>query len=221
MKEKKMSEIIKQRLEDKNIKKLANENISDYICSDELNALKIEVEQNVSTLLNSLTFDTQNDHNIQGTSDRLTRMFINEIFSGRFLPQPDITVFPNTKELDELYIVGPIQVNSTCAHHFAPIIGKLWIGVIPGSILIGLSKFHRLVHWILSRPQIQEEAIVQIADKIESLIHPKGIGVIMKMTHTCTTLRGVKDSSSLMKTSVMRGVLKNNEKTRAEFLNII
>ena len=87
-----------------------------------------------------------------------------------------MTEFPNVERLNELMIVGPITVRSACSHHLCPIIGRLWIGVLPNedSNLIGLSKYSRLADWIMSRPQIQEEAVMQLADMLESASSPTG-----------------------------------------------
>jgi GTP cyclohydrolase I len=94
-----------------------------------------------------------------------------EVFKGRYVKPPAITEFPNAEHLNELMIVGPITVRSACSHHFCPVIGKIWIGVLPNerTNVIGLSKYARLAEWVMGRPQIQEEAVVQLAD----LIHGK------------------------------------------------
>ena len=101
------------------------------------------------------------DHNTRETARRVARMYLNEVFRGRYTAMPPITEFPNVEQLNELMIVGPITVRSACSHHLCPIIGKLWIGVLPNehSNLIGLSKYARLADWVMSRPQIQEEAV--------------------------------------------------------------
>ena len=212
---------IRQRLLDKDIMNMANDNLAQYISDTEREALKVELEEKLEAVYQVLLLDTKNDHNLQDTAKRVSRMYIDEIFKGRFLPQPKITVFPNVKKLDEMYAVGPISIRSTCAHHFAPITGQAWIGVIPGDKLMGLSKFHRITDWVFSRPQIQEEAVVQLADEIESLIEPKGMGVVVKAQHGCMTWRGVKEHDTQMTTSVMRGLFRKDERTRNEFLSLI
>ena len=119
-------------------------------------------------------------------------------------------------------IVGPISVRSACSHHFVPIIGKLWIGVMPSerSNLIGLSKFSRVADWVLSRPQIQEEAVVQLADLLEESMHPDGLAMVLEADHLCTQWRGVKDDSH-MTNSVMRGSFLTNAELRKEFLQLL
>lgn len=112
-------------------------------------------------------------------------------------------------------------IRSTCSHHFAPILGKAWIGVIPRDRVIGISKFSRLANWVCARPQIQEEAAVQIADLLEEKINPLGIAIVIKASHSCMTWRGVKDESAQMTTSIMRGVFREDHKARAEFLEFV
>lgn len=87
---------------------------------------------------------------------------------------PGITEFPNAEHLNELMIVGPITVRSACSHHFCPVIGKVWIGVMPNerTNVIGLSKYARIAEWIMNRPQIQEEAVIQLADLIQERRSP-------------------------------------------------
>ena len=114
-------------------------------------------------------------------------MYLNEVFRGRYVSQPPVTEFPNAEYLNELMIVGPITVRSACSHHLCPIMGRLWIGLLPNehSNLIGLSKYTRLAEWIMSRPQIQEEAIAQVADLLMSKVAPDGLAVVMEADHFC------------------------------------
>jgi GTP cyclohydrolase I len=107
-----------------------------------------------------------------------------------------------------------------CSHHLVPIIGKAWIAVIPGEKLFGLSKFSRVCDWIMSRPQIQEEATVQLADFIEEKLNPMGTAIVIKATHMCMNWRGVKDTAE-MTTSTLRGVFAKNDSARKEFLSLI
>jgi GTP cyclohydrolase I len=200
----------------------ANDSIWQYLEPHDLPLLEEEVVGKVEDLLSSLVIDTINDHNTVGTARRVAKMFIRETFSGRYFPPPSITDFPNVKKLDEIVTTGPVAIRSTCSHHMAPIYGKCWIGVIYDQRLIGLSKFNRVVDWVFSRPQIQEEATVQLADFLEAVIAPKGLAIIVEATHTCMTQRGVKaHGDSLMKTSVMRGIFRDNPAARAEFMGLI
>ena len=199
---------------------LANEHLID-LDQPIRDQIKDEVEQATMGLLDALRIDWRNDPNTMETPTRVARMLVDETQRGRFHPRPKMTAFPNTRHLDELYTVGPITVRSTCSHHLVPILGHAWIGVIPGDTLIGLSKFHRLAEWVMARPQIQEEAAVQLADEIEGLIKPKGLAVIVKAEHLCCTWRGVRDGGSQMGTSIMRGALRENAAARSEFMETI
>jgi GTP cyclohydrolase I len=100
---------------------------------------------------------------------------------------PAITEFPNAEHLNELMIVGPITVRSACSHHFCPVMGKIWIGVMPNehTNVIGLSKYARLAEWVMGRPQIQEEAVVQLADLIQQKTQPDGLAIVMEASHFC------------------------------------
>ena len=214
---------IRTRLREAGRRTHANDNIAEFIDGPrELKALEDEVAERMQALLESLVIDTENDHNTRGTARRVARMFINEVFKGRFHPRPPLTEFPNVEHLNELMIVGPIAVRSACSHHFVPIIGRLWIGVLPNehSNLIGLSKFSRVADWVMSRPQIQEEAIMQLADILEQTLRPDGIAIVLEADHLCTQWRGVKDNSHMMN-SVMRGAFLANAQSRQEFLDLV
>lgn len=181
--------------------------------------MEVEIEHHFQKVLNALHISTEDDHNTRGTAKRVAKMYCREIFSGRFSQPPIITTFPNSKNLDELVMTGPITVRSTCSHHFCPIIGQAWIGVVYDKKLAGLSKFNRIVDWFARRPQIQEELVVQIADFVETALKPKGLGVVLTCQHTCMTQRGVNEHSmAKMTTSVMRGVFRKKPEARAEFM---
>ena len=201
----------------------ANDNIADFIEPGELEALLDEVSGKMRGVLESLVIDTESDHNTQDTHRRVAKMYLNEVFRGRYVAEPPVTEFPNAERLNELMIVGPITVRSACSHHFCPIMGRLWIGVMPNehSNLIGLSKYSRLAEWIMSRPQIQEEAITQMADLLMNKVTPDGLAVVMEADHFCMHWRGVKDTSAKMINSVMRGVFLKNAALRREFLSLI
>ena len=201
----------------------SNDNIAEFIQPGELESLLQEVEDKMKHVLESLVIDTYNDHNTNETAKRLAKMYIKEVFSGRYVTSPDITEFPNAERLNELMIVGPITVRSACSHHFCPIIGKIWIGVLPNenTNVIGLSKYARLAEWVMGRPQIQEEAVVQLADLIQQKTRPDGLALVMEATHFCMAWRGVKDLDSRMINSVMRGAFLKDPILRREFLALI
>jgi GTP cyclohydrolase I len=201
----------------------ANDNIADFIEPGELEQLLDEVELKMRGVLQSLVIDTENDHNTQDTARRVAKMYLQEVFKGRYVKAPAITEFPNAEHLNELMIVGPIKVRSACSHHFCPVIGQVWIGVMPNerTNVIGLSKYARLAEWVMGRPQIQEEAVVQLADLIQEKTQPDGLAIVMEATHFCMGWRGVKDLDSRMINSVMRGVFLKDPNLRREFLSLI
>ena len=201
----------------------ANDNIAAFIEPGELEKLLDEVELKMQGVLDSLVIDTEQDHNTNNTARRVAKMYLNEVFKGRYVEAPPITEFPNAEHLNELMIVGPITVRSACSHHFCPVIGQVWIGVMPNehTNVIGLSKYARLAEWIMGRPQIQEEAVVQLADLIQSKTQPDGLAIVMEASHYCMGWRGVKDMDSKMINSVMRGVFLKDPNLRREFLALI
>jgi GTP cyclohydrolase I len=201
----------------------ANDNIADFIEPGELDALLDEVSEKMQAVLDSMVIDTQNDHNTEDTARRVAKMYLKEVFAGRYAQVPKITEFPNAEHLNELMIVGPITVRSACSHHFCPVIGKIWIGVMPNehTNVIGLSKYARLAEWVMGRPQIQEEAVVQLADLIQEKTQPDGLAIVMEASHYCMSWRGVKDMDSKMINSVMRGVFLKDNNLRREFLSLI
>ena len=201
----------------------ANDNIAEFIEPGELELLLDEVESKMQGVLDSLVIDTEGDHNTSNTARRVAKMYVNEVFRGRYGHVPTITEFPNAEHLNELMIVGPITVRSACSHHFCPVIGKIWIGVMPNehTNVIGLSKYARLAEWIMGRPQIQEEAVVQLADLIQEKTQPDGLAIVMEASHYCMAWRGVKDMDSKMINSVMRGVFLKDPNLRREFLSLI
>ncbi|MCC6592754.1 MAG: GTP cyclohydrolase I [Xanthomonadales bacterium] len=201
----------------------ANDNIAAFIEEGELEALQDEVAGHLSGVLRALVIDTESDHNTQDTAHRGARMYLQEIFRGRYVPAPPVTEFPNVEQLNELMIVGPVKVRSACSHHLCPIIGKVWIGVMPNehSNLIGLSKYARLTEWVMSRPQIQEEAVTQLSALLHEMMQPDGLALVMEADHFCMHWRGVKDSDSKMINSVMRGVFLKDAALRREFLSLL
>jgi GTP cyclohydrolase I len=201
----------------------ANDNIAAFVEPGELALLLDEVEEKMKGVLSSLVIDTESDHNTDNTARRVAKMYLNEVFRGRYVEAPTITEFPNAEHLNELMIVGPITVRSACSHHFCPVIGKIWIGVMPNehTNVIGLSKYARLAEWIMGRPQIQEEAVVQLADLIQQKTQPDGLAIVMEASHYCMAWRGVKDMDSKMINSVMRGVFLKDPNLRREFLSLI
>ena len=200
---------------------LANDTICHYLNPGDVNRIEDDVAEAFQGVLKALVINTTDDHNTKDTARRVAKMFVHELFKGRYYPPPEITAFPNAKKYDQIYITGPISIDSTCAHHFQPITGSCYIGIFPDEKVIGLSKFNRMVDWIASRPQIQEEMTEQIADMVEKETSALGVAVIIKAEHFCMTARGVKEHESEMMTSVVRGIFRDEPTTKAEFFSLL
>ena len=207
------------RLKEAGVRYNSNDNISEYVKEGELEKLQQEVQDQFQTVLDSLVIDTANDHNTQETAKRVAKMYVQEIFGGRFQPTPRVTAFPNMG-YKSMYTSGPISIRSTCAHHFQNIVGKCWVGIIPEDEVIGLSKFNRLVHHIAERPQIQEEMTSAIADRLSLFAKTPHVAVIVKAEHHCMTHRGVREHESDMTTAVMKGAFLNEPPVKQEFYDI-
>ena len=214
-----ISEKIKERLKKAGKRFHANDNIAEHIEDGEVELLQKEVQDKMQSLLDSLVIDTENDHNTQETAKRVAKMWVKEVFGGRYHPFPRVTSFPNMG-YKSMYTSGPISIRSTCAHHFQNIVGNAWVGIIPNGQVIGLSKFNRIVHHIAERPQIQEEMTTQIAEKLQEYAHTKNIAVVVKAEHHCMTHRGVREHDSDMTTAIMLGAFKEDPATRDEFYKI-
>jgi GTP cyclohydrolase IA len=218
-----VSDRIRARLQQAGRRFHANDNIHEHIEPGEMDQLVEEVAGRMQGVLEALVIDTDSDHNTQDTARRVARMYVTEVFRGRYFRPPTVTEFPNAERLNELMIVGPVKVRSCCSHHFCPIIGRVWIGLMPNehSNLIGLSKYVRLTNWIMARPQIQEEGITQLADELMAKTNPNGLAVVMEADHFCMHWRGVQDDDAKMISSVMRGAFLKDPSLRREFLSLI
>ena len=214
-----ISKVIRQRILAKDKRFHCNDNISEFIEEGELDLLQQEVEGKLQGVMDSLIIDTEHDHNTKDTAKRVAKMYIKEIFGGRFTPTPRITSFPNMG-YKSLYTSGPISVKSTCAHHFQNIVGNAWIGIIPEDEVIGLSKFNRLVHHVAERPQIQEEMTTQIADELVKFAKTPHVAVVVKAEHHCMTQRGVREHESDMTTAIMLGAFNKDPALKQEFYDI-
>ena len=217
------SQRIRYRLVGADCRYHANDNIAAHVLPGELDELKAEVQAHMQGVLQALVIDTDSDHNTNDTAKRVAKMFLHEVFKGRYVAMPSVTEFPNISRLNELMIVGPVKVRSACSHHLCPILGKVWIGIMPNefSNLIGLSKYARICDWIMSRPQIQEEAVIMLADELQERVKPDGLAIVMEADHFCMHWRGVKDDESAMTNSVMRGAFLKDANLRREFLSLL
>ena len=216
-----ISDELRKRMTTIRHKHYANDTIFAYMDPGDIDRIEDEVTEAFQGVLKALVINTTDDHNSQETARRVAKMFVHEIFRGRYYPPPEVTSFPNAKEYDQIYVSGPMSINSTCAHHFQPITGQAYVGIFPGKKVIGLSKFNRMVDWIASRPQIQEEMTEQIADMVEKETKALGVAVVIKAEHFCMTARGVKEHESEMMTSVVRGMFRDEPATKAEFFSLL
>ncbi|MFM8771801.1 MAG: GTP cyclohydrolase I [Candidatus Kapaibacterium sp.] len=202
-------------------KPLFDANGSMPMSDEERQEMIARLEQKFSEIFDVLRID-RNDPNSTDSPFRLARMWVTELFAGRYSPAPKITVFPNRQNVDELVISKGIKIMSVCSHHWQPISGTCAIGYVPREKVIGLSKFTRIVEWFSRRGQIQEELGEQIADFLIEILDPIALGVVISSRHYCMIARGVEaHDSSTMVTSVMRGELATNKVLRAEFLGLI
>lgn len=156
---------------------------------------------------------------LAGTPRRVAESFIQMTEGYREDPRKIITAFSKEK-YDEMIVVKNIEFYSLCEHHLLPFFGKVSVGYIPGKKIIGLSKIPRLVNIFARRLQNQERMTLQIADTLNDLLKPKGVGVIVTAAHLCTRMRGVEKESAEMVTSALTGIFKKDPRTREEFLQL-
>ena len=166
--------------------------------------------------------DDPDREGLVGTPDRVARAY-KEFFAGYEQDPEEIlrTTFEEVEGYDEMVLVKDIGVESHCEHHMVPIIGRAHIAYIPNNRVVGISKLARVVDIFAKRLQIQEKMTAQIANAIENVLKPKGIAVVIDASHQCMTTRGVNKPESSTVTSAMRGVFKDNPRTRNEFLSFI
>ena len=132
----------------------------------------------------------------------------------------DLTTFPNGEGYDELVLVRSIPIRSVCEHHLLPFIGVAHVGYLPGERILGLSKIARVVELFAHRPQVQERLTKQIADWLQEHLNPRGVGVVIEAEHLCMTLRGVQAAGARTLTSTLLGTLRDDPRSRAEFLGL-
>lgn len=185
----------------------------------ELERMEQELEQHFSSIMRILRIDPS-DPNSADTPRRLARMWVRELFRGRYEPPPRCTLFPNRRGVSGLVVSQGIDVRSVCSHHWQPIIGQCAIGYVPEEFIIGLSKLNRVVEWFSRRGQVQEELTEQIAEFLYERLKPKALGVVIACRHYCMILRGVEgdEEQAVMVTAAWRGELEHNAKLREEFL---
>lgn len=157
---------------------------------------------------------------LKKTPDRIAKSF-EKIFGGYGKKPSEILTEFDGEDYDEMIICKDIDFYSNCEHHLQPFYGKVSIGYIPNKKIIGISKLPRIVEIFSRRLQNQERLTMQIANTLNELLKPKGVGVVLKAKHLCMMARGVEKQNTLMITSSCTGLFKNNAKTRSEFLRLI
>jgi len=218
---KELSKIIAKRLRKADHRYFAGDNISTYIIKGELDQLENEVTKKFEDVLRSLVIDVDRDPNSKNTARRLAKSFIHELMHGRYYPKPDVTSFPNegTTKYTGMIVVRA-EIKSLCAHHWQPITGTCFIGIIPNGEVIGLSKYVRLAQHCARRGTLQEELTIQISDAIKDATKTSDVGVHLSCEHGCLTCRGVEAHSSLTQTTILSGEFDQLDVKNEFFQNI-
>ncbi|MFN3755704.1 MAG: GTP cyclohydrolase I FolE [Flavobacterium sp.] len=188
---------------------------------DKTDEEKMEViEEHFHIIMEALGLDMTDD-SLRGTPHRVAKMFVKEIFSG-LSPEnkPKISVFENSYHYDKMLVEANISFNSTCEHHFLPIVGKAHLGYVSNGKVIGLSKLNRIVDYYARRPQVQERMIMQIFNELKQVLNTDDVIVIIEAEHLCVSSRGIKDSSSYTSTIQYGGIFEQKEH-REDFFNLL
>jgi GTP cyclohydrolase I len=172
-------------------------------------------ENAVSQLLQALGMDID-EPALAATPRRVARAYAELLTPREFT----LTTFPNDEKYDELVVVRDLPFTSLCEHHLLPFTGFATVGYLPGPRILGLSKLGRVVEMFARRPQVQERMTKQIADWLDLHLGPRGVGVVLEAEHSCMTLRGVQARGSSTLTSALTGLIRQDERTRAEFLTL-
>jgi len=216
------SERIRNKMKSQGKRFWAGDNISEYVTVEDKEQLIKEATAAFETVLDTLLIDRETDPNSKGTARRLAKMYFNEIMSGRYDPMPPVASFPNDPDNGyEGMLVVRSELKSMCSHHHQPVTGVAYIGIIAADKLIGLSKYTRIAQWCAQRGTLQEELAVDIAQEIMQATGSKNVGVHIGAEHGCCTNRGIKATSSLTQTTVLRGAFKDDPSTKKEFFDNI
>jgi GTP cyclohydrolase I len=178
------------------------------------------IQKHFHAIMDEMGLDMTDD-SLKGTPHRVAKMFIQEIFSGLDPKnKPKISVFDNSYHYDKMLVEANISFNSTCEHHFLPIIGKAHIGYVSSGKVIGLSKLNRIVDYYARRPQVQERLIMQIFNELKTVLETDNVIVVMEAKHLCVSSRGIKDESSFTST-IQYGGIFNEKENRNDFFNLV
>ena len=182
---------------------------------------RADVEAAVRTIIRWTGEDPERD-GLRETPARVTRSF-EEFFAGYGQDPVEILkkTFEEIEGYDEMIVLRGIRFESHCEHHMAPIVGQAWVAYIPNGRVVGISKLARVVDVYARRLQIQEKMTAQIANTINDVLKPQGVGLVIKASHHCMTTRGVHKTGVTMVTSRMLGVFREDDRSRQEFLRLI
>ncbi|WP_309642075.1 GTP cyclohydrolase I FolE [Flavobacterium sp.] len=189
-----------------------------FLKSDE--EKKQVIEKHFQFIMEALGLDMTDD-SLKGTPHRVAKMFVEEIFGGlNPKNKPKLSVFENSYHYDKMLVEANITFNSTCEHHFLPIIGKAHIGYVSSGKVIGLSKLNRIVDYYARRPQVQERLVMQIFNELKSALNTENVIIAIEATHLCVSSRGIKDASSYTST-IQYGGIFNEKENRNDFFNLL
>ena len=189
-----------------------------FVKSDE-EKMKV-ISKHFEVIMNELGLDLTDD-SLRGTPHRVAKMFVQEIFSGlNPMNKPKISVFDNSYQYDKMLVEANISFNSTCEHHFLPIVGKAHVGYISSGKVIGLSKLNRIVDYYAKRPQVQERMIMQIFNELKTVLETEDVMVVIEAKHLCVSSRGIKDESSFTSTLQYSGAFADKA-FREDFYKLI
>ena len=178
------------------------------------------IEPHFKAIMDILGMDL-NDDSLRGTPLRVAKMYVKELFQGlNPANMPNMTLFENKFQYNEMLVEKNINFYSNCEHHFVPFFGKAHVAYISSGKVIGLSKLNRLVEYFSKRPQVQERLTMQIAKALQTIMQTQDVAVMMDAKHLCVSSRGVKDDSSNTITTFFGGKFQE-EQTRMEFLKYI
>lgn len=185
------------------------------------NKEKIEIiKDDVRHIMETLGLDLTDD-SLNGTPNRVAKMFVNEIFGGLDPDKkPSASTFENKYKYGEMLVEKNITVYSTCEHHLLPIVGKAHIAYISNGTVVGLSKMNRIVDYFAKRPQVQERLTIQVVKELQKVLNTEDVACVIDAKHLCVNSRGIRDVDSSTVTSEFGGKFKEKE-TRREFLDYI
>lgn len=178
------------------------------------------IERHFEGIMEVMGLDLADD-SLKGSPHRVAKMFVQELFSGlNPKNKPKISVFENSYHYNKMLVEADISFNSTCEHHFLPIIGRAHIGYVSSGQVIGLSKLNRIVDFYARRPQVQERLTMQVFNELKSVLKTESVMIVMEAKHLCVSARGIKHTDSYTSTMQYGGVFDDKE-NRNDFFNLL